>query len=735
MNPSILSAPRSSSIAFLLLAAQAAPSAAADDFARWRNLFAGGALSLEAAPGLEDAARAWASALERRTSLSVAPGGSSSGARVLVGTISSPGSLASLAARLPVTFSREGIRVDRTLLAAPRDFVVLACADPDRPDLPLFAVLGNDLPTLRRVLPSIDLPRLPSVRAYRDGEPWRAWSVEQGGVLAPVGRGPESEPPRWEVVLDAPPFRFFAPEGNATSDCARRLEPAFRGILSFFETLASSRWSGETIEIRLYAHPEDKARQTGSAAPAHANLAIPRLHLLVADESCRGGGRELARLVARRLLGFAEEPWLEDGLAAAAAGDGALAVAVGLQDAAAAPSVAEIRDPRRARTLSPLRTVPIAAALAQTMFTTAGPRAFLRGYTGEVSLPSNEDLERLLQPGIERLRLGFPYERAAEGGPARRFEGGFQRGAFLRSDPDGAATLGSRSADRALERLAAAGAGWVFLSVRVSDPSGHSPPDFVSERDALDGLSEIRWAARRAKSLGLRVGLRPLRTRIAAGMWEWSLIPDSRLGSDEGAARRFDLAVHHALLAREIGADLLVVGTDEFGSARNPRFLADWRRLLASVRTLYSGAVAYAARGDYAGAVPFLDELDFLAVSVFDPYPERIVDLPDPAAALRWKVDGWVELVKGSRTPLLLLEAGFRVPGPGPRGSESGLSRWGRAMRALRDAVADRPEIFGIHWWAWRAESGGDSDANRRDAPRSEDAEDVFRELLAASPR
>lgn len=138
---------------------------------------------------------------------------------------------------------------------------------------------------------------------------------------------------------------------------------------------------------------------------------------------------------------------------------------------------------------------------------------------------------------------------------------------------------------------------------------------WYSESDA-----GIRTLAAQSDSLGMDLVIKP-QLWIRGGVWSADIAFDTeaKWQAWETSYRRF--MMHYAHLAEEVGAALLVVGT-ELGTAVQAR-PAFWRALIAEVRTVYSGKLTYAANwyNDYAH-VPFWDALDYIGIQAYFPLSE-----------------------------------------------------------------------------------------------------------------
>jgi hypothetical protein len=162
----------------------------------------------------------------------------------------------------------------------------------------------------------------------------------------------------------------------------------------------------------------------------------------------------------------------------------------------------------------------------------------------------------------------------------------------------------------------------------------------------------------------------------------------------------------YARAARATGADAFCVGRELDTSVI--RREADWRRIIARVREVYPGPLAYSANFDTWHGVGFWDALDFIGVSAYFP----LSDGPDPS--LEDLAAGWGRalgpLEEASRRygrPVLFTEVGY------PSVPEAARAPWrearlpadvwlqARCYDATLRALAQRPWIAGAFFWLW----------------------------------
>jgi len=171
-----------------------------------------------------------------------------------------------------------------------------------------------------------------------------------------------------------------------------------------------------------------------------------------------------------------------------------------------------------------------------------------------------------------------------------------------------------------------------------------------------------------------------------------------------------DYILPYAREAQTSGADMFSVGRELDSSVVERE--ADWRRLIARIRSEFDGPLVYSANFDSWGEIGFWDALDFIGISAYFPLSDRV----DPS--LGELEAGWARALgplevasKRWGRPVLLTEAGFpsiasaaRAPW---REEKTRADVWlqSRCYEATLRALADRPWIEGAFFWLWERSS------------------------------
>jgi hypothetical protein len=277
-----------------------------------------------------------------------------------------------------------------------------------------------------------------------------------------------------------------------------------------------------------------------------------------------------------------------------------------------------------------------------------------------------------------------------------------------------------------LRPLKALGVNWI-----VQTPFGWQERVDSTELQLLTG-GGILWGERDeglttthrlAQQLGIQTLLKPHIWLHEQGDGQWRT--DIRMGSEEDWQRWFasyrTFILHYARLAEREKMGALAVGTELHRTAVERE--ADWRRLIAEVRAVYSGKLTYAANWwrEYE-EVRFWDALDFIGIQGYFPLTER--EQPGLDDLRR----GWqphlarIEAVSRKfGRPVVFTELGYKSTADAairpwewpehastPQGAPAvDLEMQARAYRAFFDVVWQRPWFLGCYFWKWYPDPTG----------------------------
>ena len=253
-----------------------------------------------------------------------------------------------------------------------------------------------------------------------------------------------------------------------------------------------------------------------------------------------------------------------------------------------------------------------------------------------------------------------------------------------------------RSMGLMVERL---GVGWTAITfAALQDTAQSTEIRWRDEPTVTD--DEIRAAVARAHALGLQVCLKPV-VNCADGTWRAHIsffdedVPCEPTWSDWFASYT-EYVVHHARLAEETGAAMLCVGCEMVQTDKRE---AEWRALVAEVRTVYSGLVTYNCDKYQEHRVRWWDAVDVISSSGYY-----------PVGTWEEQLDRIEAVVQAHHQPFLFMEAGC----PSREGSQHLPNDWAlegvpseAAQREYYEemfaATARRPWVGGFMLWDWPA--------------------------------
>jgi hypothetical protein len=259
------------------------------------------------------------------------------------------------------------------------------------------------------------------------------------------------------------------------------------------------------------------------------------------------------------------------------------------------------------------------------------------------------------------------------------------------------------------------------------------PADSTVARDPQRTPSDdsLRDAATEARSLGLQVTIKP-HVDVLDGSYRGDIQP-----ADRGAwfASYGELLNHYAMLAHDVGARTVVIGT-ELDSMVGDR--AEWASMIATARTAFPGTLTYAANWGVVGDVPFWDQLDEIGVDAYLPLGDANTSPAQLRAAWQPLVGELSALHDRTGKPVIFTELGYQSRTDGLRTpyAATGASDEGVQARGYDAAFAvwsAFPWFRGISWWDFPVRPGASSAHDGEFSPRGKAAEQVLRRRTGAT--
>jgi hypothetical protein len=295
----------------------------------------------------------------------------------------------------------------------------------------------------------------------------------------------------------------------------------------------------------------------------------------------------------------------------------------------------------------------------------------------------------------------------------------------------------SEASDAALGKLASLGTNAVSITPFsfMRDPNKPIPLPF-SHGSGAENDECVIHSANTAQELGMSVMLKP-------HIWLGRSWPgEIEMKSDDDWKKFFGYyeswILHYALLAEMYDIETLCIGVELVRTTIGHE--DEWRRIIASVRQLYSGSIVYAANwGTEFENISFWDALDYIGINCYYPLTDLDTAPLDELKRGARSVFRRIEKVHDRYDkPVLITEIGFtatEAPWKEPHQpvrrrqvDAVGMEHQALCYRAIFEALYGEDWCEGIFWWKWPSflEYGGRRNADF--TPNGKPAEDVVRE-------
>lgn len=260
-----------------------------------------------------------------------------------------------------------------------------------------------------------------------------------------------------------------------------------------------------------------------------------------------------------------------------------------------------------------------------------------------------------------------------------------------------------------------AGSGYISLDLRKCPTRG----DFAK-------------LIRHAHSRGLRVIVMPvvLLNNPRGSEWRGVIQPDNW---DTWFAEYLSFIKYFARVAAENNAEVLVVGSELISTET---FTDQWIKIIAEVRKIYKGKLAYSANWDHYEGIQFWDKLDLIGMTTYHTLAQQ--ENPPLETLLASWTEIKSEILNWQRKigkPILFTEVGWcSQPGASIEAwnyyrhqlpSQEGLEEQEKCYQAFIQTWGHEPAVGGMIWWEWTSDPGGPDDYNY--TPKGKPAEQVLR--------
>jgi hypothetical protein len=282
------------------------------------------------------------------------------------------------------------------------------------------------------------------------------------------------------------------------------------------------------------------------------------------------------------------------------------------------------------------------------------------------------------------------------------------------------------------DALAATGTGWAGVLVTWYQADAHAttiaPQNYSpTDNDVISAITELH-------NQGVKVMLKP-HIDALDGSWRGTFQPSD---PDAWFASFTNFIVHWAQIAQAQGVEMLCFGT-EYAQLTGAANLTRWTAVVNTIRSNYTGSLAYAANATYGGdeftSVAFWSQVDVMGLDAYFP----LTNHSDPTLAEL--VQAWSHNKNGENIvaavsnfagahpgkPVIFTEIGYRSL------AGANTAPWDWSVSGTADNMEQQLcyeavyEVWSQHtsamtgnfWWAWPvpAPASGDTDYNPRNKP------------------
>lgn len=275
-----------------------------------------------------------------------------------------------------------------------------------------------------------------------------------------------------------------------------------------------------------------------------------------------------------------------------------------------------------------------------------------------------------------------------------------------------AGQMQTEDAELSMRRLASNGLDWICITVNAWQEYFYSTHIF-SHYEYTQSDDDIRAAIKLAKSLGLKVCLKPM-VNCLDGSWRAKInFPEDKDGHGYWAEwfKSYDtFMVYYAHMAEQLGVEMLCTGCEMEGMDRQADHC---RKMIDKVRQVYSGILMHNVNHGDELSSKWLDAVDVIGISAYYPVTDGENRGPE---VMRSKWADVVQILKKCHEkydkPIMFAEVGVR--------NEKGCTQypWDFQDRpevpidedeqsdfyeTAMEATWDIPWFAGYFWWDWKA--------------------------------
>ena len=261
-----------------------------------------------------------------------------------------------------------------------------------------------------------------------------------------------------------------------------------------------------------------------------------------------------------------------------------------------------------------------------------------------------------------------------------------------------------------MKKLSETGSEWIALSFyTLQDSYSSTKIDFDYGHTMTD--KDIRFAVKQAKSLGLKVCLKPV-VNSRDGIWR------ARIGFPDEAVDKWDkwftsytnFLLHYAEIAQELGCEMFCLGCEMVQTERKTEH---WIQVIEEVRKVYKGPLVYNANHGTEEGIEWFDHVDIIGTSAYYPVANKPGDSEENMVENWLNVkDKMIKLYERFQKPILFVEIGCRSAlgcASMPWDFEHKELPFNESEQAnfyssVMKVFWDEPWFAGFFWWDWSTE-------------------------------
>jgi len=509
-----------------------------------------------------------------------------------------------------------------------------------------------------------------------------------------------------EPVLSSKHLDVYSQSINLTKEQLRTLSEKIENRISSIKEFLDSNKEIQRFNYYIYQSAEEKGLQELNSQQAHVNYSTNSIHTVINEKYKDNFIERENRYVIRSLLGESSNQVLEDGLAISFTDSwqskGYLYWAARLAESGNALTLKELTNDQLRNQESPLIVECMAGVLTDFLIKQWGKDIFLKKYSSWN--PTAQDLADLTSHWdsyLNSLILSHPKQtRTTNTGLGLKGFNFAHEGYRIYNG------YMSKLATQAIQKQVDIGSNAIAIVPYSYMRDDQKPiPLPILQSPGQENDEGVIHSAYEAKERGMKTMLKPQ-------IWLSNAWPGSiEMKSEEDWKLFYSYyhkwIRHYALLAEIHGIDMLSVGVEFVKSTLAHE--DEWRKIIRSVRGLYSGQITYSANwGDEFEKLAFGDALDFIGINCYYPLSKKN-EVSD--AELRRNFERIKDQIKTVyqkyQKPIVFTEIGFRSintpwKNPHAEGDDSfNEQHQARCYKVILEGIQDEEWCGGILWWKY----------------------------------